>query len=171
MDTVSLRQHFRWMLTTHFPSRQTVTDILDTTSAHADLETRMTTTDKHVGARIRACRIEAGLSLQQLGAMVGVSAPQLHKYELGTNRVTVGRLHLLAIALRVDISWLLDSIEPPEGALTASRHERLSLEMARAFQAIANEQQQGALCQIARALASANLTGAVMANGLDQHGH
>ncbi len=91
-----------------------MTPILEPGSSHPDFAARMTTTDKYVGARIRACRINAGLSLQQLGARVGVSAPQLHKYELGTNRVTVGRLHLLAIALRVDIGWLLDGIAAAE---------------------------------------------------------
>jgi transcriptional regulator with XRE-family HTH domain len=92
--------------------------------AQFDLVARMTRTDRYVGARIRACRANAGLSLQQLGSRIGVSAPQLHKYELGTNRVTVGRLHLLAIALGVDIGWLLDGI----GGFDAGRSERLSTE-------------------------------------------
>jgi transcriptional regulator with XRE-family HTH domain len=48
--------------------------------------------DRYVGSRIHARRVILGLTQKQLGELLGVSYQQVHKYETGMNRVTVGRL-------------------------------------------------------------------------------
>ena len=48
--------------------------------------------DQFVGERIRARRINLGLSLQQLAETIGVTYQQAHKYEKGTNRIAASRL-------------------------------------------------------------------------------
>ena len=43
--------------------------------------------DVHVGLRIRAARLAAGLSQERLGQELGVTFQQVQKYEKGRNRV------------------------------------------------------------------------------------
>lgn len=110
--------------------------------------------DQHIGARIRERRLALGLSQQQLGGRTGVTCQQAYKYETGRNRISGGRLYLIARALDVDTSWFFegfgDAVRAPQ-----NRRQRLSLEMTRSFNAIDNEKYQEALTQMARALAAA----------------
>ena len=53
---------------------------------------------------IRTLRKQAGMSQQALGQALGVTFQQVQKYENGTNRVTAGRLVLIAEALGVQVS-------------------------------------------------------------------
>ena len=57
--------------------------------------------DKHVGARIRERRREQQISQQEMSEILGVSYQQLQKYENGSNRVSAGRLFLIAHLLKV----------------------------------------------------------------------
>ena len=59
--------------------------------------------DITVGHRLRERRLQAALGLEALGALVGVSAQQIQKYELGKDRISASRLYLLATALRVSV--------------------------------------------------------------------
>ena len=59
--------------------------------------------DIHVGHRLREQRLQAALGLEALGALVGVSAQQIQKYELGHDRISASRLYLLAGALQVPL--------------------------------------------------------------------
>lgn len=59
--------------------------------------------DVLVGARLRKLRTESNLTLQQLADQIGVSQPQLQKYEVGTNRISAGKLPAFAEALGIDI--------------------------------------------------------------------
>ncbi|GAA0627142.1 helix-turn-helix transcriptional regulator [Brevundimonas kwangchunensis] len=68
--------------------------------------------DRHVGARIRAERTQAGLTQSQLGAAVGVTFQQIQKYERGANRVSASMLVRTAKALGVSVNCLFPD---PEG--------------------------------------------------------
>jgi transcriptional regulator with XRE-family HTH domain len=48
--------------------------------------------DVHVGLRIRAARLAAGLSQERFGNELGVTFQQVQKYEKGSNRVGASRL-------------------------------------------------------------------------------
>lgn len=52
--------------------------------------------DAYVGARITEFRKARGLTLAQLGEMVGVGLQQIHKYEKGENRISASMLHRVA---------------------------------------------------------------------------
>jgi len=52
--------------------------------------------DRHVGSRIRGCRIMLGLAQKQFAEMIGVSHHQAQKYERGNDRVSAGRLFEIA---------------------------------------------------------------------------
>jgi transcriptional regulator with XRE-family HTH domain len=60
--------------------------------------------DIHVGQRLRELRLQAALGLEALGTLVGVSAQQIQKYELGQDRISASRLYLLAGALQVPLA-------------------------------------------------------------------
>lgn len=61
--------------------------------------------DPRIGMRIRTLRLERRLSQAELGEMLGVSFQQVQKYEKGVNRVSAGRLHRVAEALQVPVTF------------------------------------------------------------------
>lgn len=69
--------------------------------------------DKEMGERIRAERINQDLTLSELAERCGISHQQLQKYEVGTNRISLGMYRIICLALRVKLSYLLgDDPEP-----------------------------------------------------------
>lgn len=68
-------------------------------SSHASLK------DVLIGQRIRLRRTSVGLSQEKLGEAVGITFQQIQKYERGTNRVGASRLHDIATALAVPITF------------------------------------------------------------------
>jgi transcriptional regulator with XRE-family HTH domain len=65
----------------------------------------VTTADRSLGERIRARRIAAAITQQELAEKLGVSFQQVQKYEKGKNRVSVVRLGQIAKALDESISY------------------------------------------------------------------
>ena len=61
--------------------------------------------DTEIGRRIRALRLERGLSQTDLGTLLDVTFQQVQKYEKGVNRVAAGRLQRVAKALEVPITF------------------------------------------------------------------
>ena len=64
--------------------------------------------DRFVGERIRLYRSMVGMSQQKLAEHLGVTFQQLQKYERGENRIGAGRLLMVANALGIPITFLLD---------------------------------------------------------------
>jgi transcriptional regulator with XRE-family HTH domain len=65
--------------------------------------------DVRIGRLIREKRQQAGLSQTALADHSGISFQQIQKYEKGTNRVSVGRLHQIAEALDVPATSFFES--------------------------------------------------------------
>jgi transcriptional regulator with XRE-family HTH domain len=65
--------------------------------------------DVHVGLRIRAARLAAGLSQERLGHELGVTFQQVQKYEKGRNRVGASRLSDTAKILSVPVSFIFEN--------------------------------------------------------------
>ncbi|MBV8575365.1 MAG: helix-turn-helix transcriptional regulator [Acetobacteraceae bacterium] len=61
--------------------------------------------DRHVGSQMQIRRTLLGLSREQLGAKVGVSASDLEEYEAGRARVHPGILLDVADALQIPVSY------------------------------------------------------------------
>ena len=57
--------------------------------------------DRLTGRRIRARRLQLGLSQKALGDALGLSYQQVQKYEKGLSRIGAGRLQQIAEALNV----------------------------------------------------------------------
>lgn len=85
--------------------------------------------DRHLGARVRARRLEVGLSQEALGERLGVTFQQIQKYENGVNRIAASRLFEIAATLNLGVGEFF-----PKGAATitadpAQAHELAELDV------------------------------------------
>jgi transcriptional regulator with XRE-family HTH domain len=113
--------------------------------------------DRHVGGRMRERRIMLGLTQQAMAELIGVTYQQAHKYEKGINRIAAGRLHQIARALGVEVSYFFEGLGTERDFRPNPQQPRL-LELARNFVALPSRRHQEALCTLARVLANAELT-------------
>ncbi len=72
---------------------------------------RGTEYDSHIGSQIRHIRMTAGVSQEQLGKALGVTFQQIQKYESGANRISAGRLFVLAKRLGAQVTDFYDGLE------------------------------------------------------------
>lgn len=61
--------------------------------------------DVEIGRKIRALRLERGLSQSGLADGIGLTFQQVQKYEKGTNRVSAGRLQQIADMLNIPVMF------------------------------------------------------------------
>lgn len=66
--------------------------------------------DTQIRERLRKQRLVCGFSQRELGERMGISFQLIQRYESGDIRVTMDRLHELAKALSVDISYFFTKI-------------------------------------------------------------
>ena len=65
--------------------------------------------DRLVGSRVRQRRMQLGMSQEGLAAALGITVPQVQKYEKGINRIGASRLHKIAGLLGVPISTFFEA--------------------------------------------------------------
>ena len=110
--------------------------------------------DKEIGKKIKALRLGAGLSRERLATKIDVTFQQLAKYENGANRLSVGRLMLIAKALSKDLSYFYrDYINEQRPIVTEA--QRTCTELARNFMKIKCSDRQHAINNLIKALAKA----------------
>src|SRR5215212_6250756 len=80
--------------------------------------------DRLVGSRIRVRRMLVGMSQEQLGEALGITVPQIQKYEKGVNRVGASRLHKVAGVLGVPITYFFEAHDGT-GAADAEERDQL----------------------------------------------
>jgi transcriptional regulator with XRE-family HTH domain len=61
--------------------------------------------DAEIGRKIRALRLQRGLSQSNLGDGIGLTFQQVQKYEKGMNRVSAGRLQRIADMLNIPVTF------------------------------------------------------------------
>jgi transcriptional regulator with XRE-family HTH domain len=71
--------------------------------------------DKLVGVRVRDRRVALGLSQDTLAKKLGLSFQQVQKYEKGTNRISAGRLFVIAQALSTPIANFFEEVIAASG--------------------------------------------------------
>lgn len=64
--------------------------------------------DVRIGKKLRAVRMERGMSQGKLGESIGVSFQQVQKYEFGKNRISCSRLDHIAKALDLPHSFFFE---------------------------------------------------------------
>ena len=115
----------------------------------------ITEVDKHIGDKIYFLRLAQGLSRQQLSRIVDVTHQQLQKYEKGTNRISVGRLVLIAKALSQEISYFYEGLGTDMKEIVITQHQRMCIEVSRNFMKIENSDHQTAVNTLVKTLCRA----------------
>ena len=110
--------------------------------------------DRLVGDRIRRRRILMGLTQDQLGDALGISYQQIQKYETGANRVSAGRLYLIAESLEVSPGWFFDPVKSDASSddFDELGSSRLLMEFVRSFARIKDERLKSVLVSLVRAM-------------------
>ena len=94
--------------------------------------------DAEIGQRVRALRLQRGLSQTELGNLISVTFQQVQKYEKGANRISAGRLQGIAEVLGVPVAYFFAAPEQRSGSNRAGQEVELlqtegALRLARAY--------------------------------------
>lgn len=108
----------------------------------------ITAVDKQVGRKIHDFRIALGISRDMLAKKVGISHQQLAKYEHGSNRLSIGRLIMIADELGEPVTAFITNLELKDK--TKLPKERLTIELVRSFTAIENTKIKEAINNLAK---------------------
>lgn len=108
--------------------------------------------DVHVGRRVRARRALLGMSQAGLAQAFGLTFQQIQKYERGANRISAGRLWLLAQVLDVPVSYFFEGLEPSGNSADADDRmaRRETLELVRAYYRIEDPAVRRSLVDLVR---------------------
>ncbi len=89
--------------------------------------------DRHVGARIRARRLDLHKTQTQLAKALGVSFQQIQKYEAGQSRLSTSALFIVARALDVCPDYFFDGFEADFAGMQAPRRRRQIIALVRSL--------------------------------------
>jgi transcriptional regulator with XRE-family HTH domain len=95
----------------------------------------------------------SGLTQQALADLIGVTYQQAHKYENGVNRISAGRLYMIARVLGVDVGYFFEGLQG-DRPREATPQERIFLDHARNFRNIRTQRHREAICLLTRILAN-----------------
>src|SRR3954452_21056880 len=127
--------------------------------------------DRLVGSQVRQRRMQLGMSQEQLAEQLGLTVPQVQKYEKGVNRIGASRLHKIAGLLGAPIGTFFEAhagaqaSEPEMGGAEAGGAaepgqpapsvfaDRETIALALAFSRITRPQLRRALLELARTAA------------------
>lgn len=116
--------------------------------------------DRHVGFRLRLRRLFVGLTQPELANQVGLTYQQIQKYERAESRISASKLHALAVALGVPISYFFeglngakaDSFDEQEQVLIGFLASADGLGLAAAFMRIDSPRARRQLVRLAEAI-------------------
>ncbi len=111
--------------------------------------------DLEVGHRVRAFRLQRGLSQENLGDELGLTFQQIQKYEKGKNRIGAGRLQRIAEILGVSIDQFFTTGKAEKSSpdeLFEFLNTSASLRLLRAYSRIRDSRQQHAVVQLVETL-------------------
>jgi transcriptional regulator with XRE-family HTH domain len=108
--------------------------------------------DKHIGGKIQFLRLAKGFSREQLGNQIGVTHQQLQKYEKGINRISIGRMLLIAKALGKELPYFYEDLEIEAKQVVPTQHQRMCIEVSRNFMKIQNMEHQNAVNTLIKSL-------------------
>ncbi len=111
---------------------------------------RVDAEDMKVGAIVRERRIWLGMSQMVLADLLGVTFQQLQKYERGANRISAGRIPVLAKALAVSVDFFFNT--SPVGVSMTEERDREILELVRAFDRLPDKATRRSVINMIRSL-------------------
>src|SRR5271155_1431281 len=118
--------------------------------------------DIELGKRIRLRRVEQRISQAELGDQLGVTFQQVQKYEKGVNRVGAWRLHQIATALDVPVTFFFDDANTGKRATGDKREvesllfldSAFSLRLLRAYASVKNQAVQRQFVSLLESIAA-----------------
>lgn len=123
--------------------------------------------DKFIGSKIQELRLAHGLSRQELGEKIEVTHQQLQKYEMGINRVSAGRLALIARYLGTSVSTFYEGLDDKLNAVPIdvdfNQNQRMCIEVSRNFMRIKNLEHKEAVNSLVRILAKSEMNESISA--------
>jgi transcriptional regulator with XRE-family HTH domain len=114
--------------------------------------------DIEIGRKIRAVRLEKGLSQSNLADGIGLTFQQVQKYEKGTNRVSAGRLQRIAELLEIPIMFFYGGTDArakksdPRNSGLAFVQTKGAMRLLRAYADISSRTSKYALVVLAESL-------------------
>jgi len=108
--------------------------------------------DSFIGKKIYNLRLGKGMSRQQLAEIIDVTHQQLQKYEKGTNRISVGRLAMIAKALGKTVDYFYAGIDAQDNEPILTQHQRMCIEVSRNFMKIKSPEHQTAVNTLIKSL-------------------
>ena len=73
--------------------------------------TKISPIDIFIGRKIKEERLFLGISQEKLGELVGLTFQQIHKYEIGLNRISAGKLYEVSQIMEKPINIFFDNFE------------------------------------------------------------
>jgi len=115
--------------------------------------------DRHIGAKVQELRLAHGMSRQDLGDLIEVTHQQLQKYEMGVNRVSAGRLALIARHLGTSVANFYEGLDTKysDAAVDLNQNQRMCIEVSRNFMRIKNPEHKDAINSLVRILAKSEM--------------
>jgi transcriptional regulator with XRE-family HTH domain len=116
--------------------------------------------DKKLGQRLRARRLEIGMSQERLAELLGVTFQQVQKYEKGINRIAAGRLFDIAAALDMPVARFFENLSGRASSPRASANVESILattegqQLVALFASIKSLKVRRCVLELARAVAS-----------------
>jgi transcriptional regulator with XRE-family HTH domain len=114
--------------------------------------------DVEIGRKIRALRLQRGLSQSGLADGIGLTFQQVQKYEKGTNRVSAGRLQKIADMLNIPVTFFYAGMgvqgkkRDPSATGLAFLQTKGAVRLVRAYSEIPSRTTKYALVMLAEAL-------------------
>jgi transcriptional regulator with XRE-family HTH domain len=123
----------------------------------------VTAIDLHVSRRLLAARTAAGISQERAAEPLDITFQQLQKYERGVNRISAGKLAMLAQLYGKPIAWFFEGIVDAIDHLTVAKDTTAEMmsapygaDLVRDYLAIQHNQDRHIVATVAAALARKN---------------
>ena len=117
--------------------------------------------DREIGLRLKQLRTARGMTLDALATLIGITFQQLHKYEMGTARMTAHRLHSISKILRADLNYFYGedghsfSVEEDRVSYATPLNNRESTKLLAAYWKIDDEETRKKVLMFVETMASA----------------
>ena len=114
--------------------------------------------NKHLGNMLKTRRLALGLTQTKVAKAINVTFQQIQKYDTGANRVSAGRLYLIAQELDISPGWFFEGLQDnqvdSDQAFTSS--SRFAIDCVRSLTRLKDDRVRSAIQTMIRTLAEAD---------------
>ena len=112
--------------------------------------------NQHIGNKIYLLRIANGFSRNKLATYINVTQQQLEKYEKNINKISAGRLALIAEALNQNIIDFYADFDANNYQKLIIDHEHMCIKISKNFMNIKNIEHKKAIYSLIKSLSNNN---------------